>query len=122
MSLVPPSQIRSVNGLTPAEHQRIYDFLQGAAYCYCKNNSGWFGLRDIMGGANYFWQHTPLEALWNKHKSAGLSDPDAEVAAGQDGGWILKRVLDDDRRTFRHQKIDLVRKYEWTGDDGVPVV
>ena len=120
MALIPPSGVRSVKGIPPQQHQRIYDFLQGAVYCWCKNNTGWFGLRDLMGGTNYFWQDTALEALWNKHKAAGLSDPEAEVAAGKDGGWILKRVIQDDRRTFRHEIVDLVRKYEWTGDDGTP--
>lgn len=28
--------IRTVNGITPEEEQRIIDFLQGAVYCWCK--------------------------------------------------------------------------------------
>lgn len=87
-------------------------------YCWCKNQSGSFGLRDLMGGTNFFWERTPLIALWNKHITKGLSDDDAITAAAIDGGWILKKVIDDDRRAFSHMKEGLVRKYHWTGDDG----
>jgi hypothetical protein len=118
MSLIPESQSRSVRGISPQDYQRIYDFLQGAVYCWCKNQSGLFGLRDLMGGTNFFWARTPLIALWNKHRARGLPDDAAITAAAIDGGWILKRVINDDRRTFSHTKEGLVRKYHWTGDDG----
>lgn len=84
MSLIPESQTRAVNGLSSSDYQRIYDFLQGAVYCWCKNQTGSFGLRDLMGGSNFFWEKTPLIALWNKHKASGLSDDDALVAAAKD--------------------------------------
>jgi len=118
MSLEPPSEIRSVNDISPEAYQRIYDFLQGAVYCWCKNQEDEFGLRDLMGGKNFFWARTPLIAIWNKHKALGLTDDDALTAAAIDGGWILKRVIDDDRRTFTHRIEGQVRKYKWTGDDG----
>jgi len=45
------SQSRKVNGISAEETLRIKDFLQGAVYCWCKNNKGeWFSLRDLMGG------------------------------------------------------------------------
>jgi len=48
------SQSRKVNGISAEETLRIKDFLQGAVYCWCKNNKGeWFSLRDLMGGDNY---------------------------------------------------------------------
>jgi hypothetical protein len=118
MSLNPGSQTRVVRDLSPENYQRIYDFLQGAVYCWCKNQTGSFGLRDLMGGPNFFWAKTPLIALWNKHKARGLSDEDALTAAAIDGGWILKKVIADDRRTFNHTIEELVRKYHWTGEDG----
>ncbi len=120
MSLKPPSRVQTVNGISPEEHREIRNFLQGAVYCWCKNREGeWFALRDLMGGANYFWRGTPLIALWNKHKIAGLSNDDAVTAAAIDGGWLLKRVIDDDRRTFETKEEALVRHYRWTGIDGV---
>jgi hypothetical protein len=115
--LDPKSRVNTVD-ISEIDYQRIYDFLQGAVYCWCKNREGFFGLRDLMGGKNYFWNRTPLIALWNKHKAKGLNDDDAVLAAAIDGGWILKKVVDEDRRTFNHQEIDQVRKYRWTGDDG----
>lgn len=118
MSLNPESQSRAVHGISPEAYQRIYDFLQGAVYCWCKNHAGHFGLRDLMGGTNFFWARTPLIALWHKQKARGLSDDDALTAAAIDAGWILKKVIRDDRRTFSHTKEGLVRKYHWTGDDG----
>lgn len=120
MALIPPSPIYTVNGISPEEEQRIRDFLQGSVYCWCKNRANeWFALRDLMGGTNYFWRGTPLIALWNKHKIAGLSNDDAVEAAAKDGGWLLKRVIDDDRRTFETNKEALVRMYRWTGNDGL---
>ena len=38
MSLIPFSEIRDVKNITTAEKQRIYDFLQGAVYCWCKRS------------------------------------------------------------------------------------
>ena len=110
MALTPPSQVRDVHGLTPDEITRIRDFLQGAVYCWCKNRpSEWFSLRDLMGGENYHWQGTPLFALFQKHHP----DPAAVKLAGQDGGWILKRVITDDTRSFETREAEQIRQYRW---------
>ena len=54
MTLVPPSEIRDVTGITPGDTQAIYHFLQGAMYCWCKNRKDeWFSLRDLMGKENF---------------------------------------------------------------------
>lgn len=119
MSLIPPSEIRSVTGLSELEEQRIRDFLQGAVYIWSKNRRNeWFGLRDLMGGENYFWNGTPLIRLWEKHTNRGLSDDDAVAAAARDGGWLLKSVIDQDRRPFETREEALIRQYRWTGEDG----
>ena len=117
MALVPNSSTRKVRGLSEADRIRIRDFLQGAVYCWCKNRKKeWFALRDLMGGDNFFWQGTPMIALWKKHKGK-TADPVKEAA--KDGGWLLKRVIVDDRRKFETKQEGLVRHYRWTGDDGV---
>lgn len=68
MTLVPPSEIRDVTGITPGDTQAIYHFLQGAMYCWCKNRKDeWFSLRDLMGKENFDWDGTPMFALYNKH-------------------------------------------------------
>lgn len=116
MALVPPSEIRNVSGLSEEDRRRICDYLQGAVYCWCKNRKNeWFALRDLMGGDNYFWSGTPLIALWNKHNGRS-TDPEAEAA--KDGGWLLKRVVDSDRRTFETKEEAFTRQYRWTGADG----
>jgi len=119
MSIVPISEIREVTAITEVERQRICDFLQGAVYCWAKNRvSEWFALRDLMGGSNFFWNKTPLIILWDKHKMTGLNDDEALIAAAKDAGWLLKRVVANDRRIFETKKDGLVRKYRWSGDDG----
>ena len=113
MSLIPFSEIRDVKNITTAEKQRIYDFLQGAVYCWCKNRKDeWFSVRDLMGGENFDWNGTPLIVLFNKHKKKGKSDDDAISDAGKDAGWIAKRVINDDKREFQ-TKDEYTRKYRW---------
>jgi hypothetical protein len=52
--------IRDVSGLSESEHQRIYDFLQGAAYCWCKNRKHErFAMRNLRGGVNRDWDNIP---------------------------------------------------------------
>lgn len=114
MSLTPSSPIRPVEGVGEGDQQRIYDFLQGAAYCWCKNRKDeWFGLRDLMGGDNFEWEGTPLFVLYSRHCDAGLTNDDAIKQAGIDGGWLLKAVLSEDRREFETERDDLSRRYRW---------
>lgn len=106
--------IRNVGGISAEELQRIMDFLQGAVYCWCKNRpEEWFAVRNLMGGENFNWNDTPLQVLYDKHCSNGLDDEEANKAAGKDCGWILKRVVNDDRRQFETKKEALVRHYKW---------
>lgn len=113
MALVNQSEIRDVHGITDEEKSRIRDFLQGAVYCWCKNRPDeWFSLRDLMGGENYYWQGTPLITLYEKHEDA----VDAVQRAGRDGGWLLKRVIDNNSRKFKTKKEELIRKYSWIQD------
>jgi hypothetical protein len=110
MALTTASQVRDVHGITNVDKDRIRDFLQGAVYCWCKNRPNeWFSLRDLRGGENYHWQGTPLYPLYQKHHPAA----DAVERAGQDGGWLLKRVITDDPRTFETREAEMIRQYRW---------
>ena len=107
-------QIRDVTGISAETKQRIRDFLQGAVYCWCNNKPDeWFSLRDFMGGYNFYWQGTPLIELYIKHKNLGKSDEDAFDSAAIDGGWLLKKVIIDDKRLFDTKIEDRIRKYKW---------
>jgi len=104
------SEVREVRGITNEDKQRIKDFLQGAVYCWCKNNKNqWFALRDLMGGDNYYWQGTPLIKLYEKHKNKN----NPVELAGKDAGWILKKVIQKDKRVFETKKEEMTRKYKW---------
>ena len=112
MALTPESEVRDVLGIEEDDKNRIRAFLQGAVYCWCKNQENrWFSLRDLMGGDNSNWDGTPLSKLYEKH--AGLSDPAAIEQAGKEGGWLLKRVISDDRRRFDTRIAELIRQYLW---------
>lgn len=107
-------QIRDVKGISVEEKKMIMSFLQGAVYCWCKNRSDeWFSLRDLMGGDNYYWEGTPLLVLYEKHKDKETAVEDA----GKDAGWLLKKVVYDDKRHFNTKKEHLIRKYKWIGDE-----
>jgi len=101
--------IREVRNISETKKRSIEDFLQGAVYSWCKNNNGWFALRDLMGGDNYYWEETPLIALYEKHKGKG----NAVELAGKDAGWILKKVIEKDKRVFETKKEEMTRKYRW---------
>lgn len=110
MSLNEKSEIRDVTGISKEEKISIKNFLQGAVYCWCKNNKDhWFSLRDLMGGDNFHWQGTPLIKLYEKHKHK----EDSVKSAGIDVGWLLKVVIEEDKRLFETKKESLIRKYRW---------
>lgn len=114
MSLLPPSEIREVSGISPEESEKIQDFLQGAIYAWCKNQKGkWFALRDLMGGDNFDWNGTALQVLFYKHENLGKTDEDAIRAAAKDCGWLLKKAIHTDERVFETKTENLTRKYRW---------
>jgi hypothetical protein len=92
MALIPNTEIRDVLEISSNEKSRIYDFLQGAVYSWCKNRKDeWFSMRDLMGGDNFDWNGTPLQVLYNKHASKGKNYETAVKDAGKDSGWLLKK-------------------------------
>ena len=108
--LVEESEIREVHGITDEQRQRILDYLQGAVYCWCKNRKDkWFAARDLLGGDNFYWEGTPMFALYEKSK-------DVEQA-GKDAGWLLKKMLNDDKRTFKSSEDGRSKIYLWTGQE-----
>lgn len=114
MTLIPSSEVRHVSGLTKQQESDIENFLQGAVYAWCKNNKNkWFALRDLMGGDNFDWGDTPLQALYDKHTAQGKTHADAVAAAGRDGGWMLKKVIAFDGRQFETKEEAMTRQYRW---------
>lgn len=117
MALTQREPLREIQGISDGEKRRIYDFLQGAVYCWCKNRKNeWFSMRDLMGGDNFHWEGTPLIALYAKQQAAGVADPEAIERAGRESGWLLKRVISEDRRTFDTKEEEQIRKYRWVAD------
>ena len=111
MALNIESELRNVRGISNDKKQRITDFLQGSVYCWCKNKKGeWFSLRDLMGGDNYYWQGTPMFALYSKHKS-NKENLYPVKSAGKDAGWLLKYVIINDKRLFETRKKESIRQY-----------
>ncbi|HHT53138.1 MAG TPA: hypothetical protein GX007_08205 [Bacteroidales bacterium] len=108
--LLEDSKIYEVHGISKEQKQRIKDFLQGAVYCWCKNRKDeWFAARDLLGGDNFFWQGTPMFALYEKSENVDQ--------AGKDAGWLLKEVLSEDKRSFETKREGLVRQYRWNGEE-----
>ncbi len=62
-----------------------------------------------MGEDNFHSQGTPMFALYEKHKDKD----NTTVLAGKDTGWILKKVIKNDKRTFDTKKEEMTRKYKW---------
>ena len=117
------SKLRTISDITPEQHDLMCAFLQGAVYCWCKNHpDDWFAFRDLL---NFYWQGTPLYALWLKQeKRYGITDDStpeqvkqALTAAAIDAGWLLKEVLANDKREFDQRKAFKATQYLWVGGD-----
>ncbi|OAV64696.1 hypothetical protein Barb6XT_02710 [Bacteroidales bacterium Barb6XT] len=109
--------IKAVQGITKEEEKEIMAFLQGAVYCWCKNNGNkWFSARDFLGGGNSNWQGTPVYALYEKHEEVGKGAGSIK-AVGIDAGWLLRKVLIEDKRTFITKRGFRIREYSWI--DGI---
>lgn len=108
------SQRNIVADLSANQRQRIKDFIQGAVYCYCKNNPNqYFAAKDLFGGENYNWEGTALIDLYNWHEQKDSSDPVG--MAGKDIGWLLLDVIIEDKREFELRE-NHTHEYRWTGD------
>lgn len=102
--------------LSGNEKKSILDFLQGSVYCWCKNKQDQeFAFKDLMGGDNYYWEGTPLIVLYDKALEINSKDPvnTAAIAAG----WLLKKVLKDDKRKFSTKKGQDRRYYRWIREE-----
>lgn len=118
MAFTEQSELREVHGISDTEKSLIKTFMQGAIYCWVKNRTGEpFAVRDLMGGKNTDWAGTPLQALYDKHSDAGKDDESASEDAAKDLGWLVKRALADDKRTFVASKAGLVNSYHWIGNE-----
>ena len=115
MSLTPKSRIYRVRGITSAQEQAIRDYLQGAVRTWCAagKKGRQFAARDLVGGINYDWRKTPLDALYQKHIQKGKNHQDAVKAAGRDLGWLLKAVLNEDDRMFKVGDAGRAKGYTW---------
>ncbi len=113
--LLKETKIRDVSAISLEQKQSILDFLQGCIYCWCNNNPNqWFSLRDLMGNHNYDWHDTPLIFLYEKHRYKLHKSNEISIqAAGKDAGWLLKKVIHEDKRKFDTKKENLIRQYKW---------
>lgn len=111
-------KVHQVHGITPRQRREILAFLQGAVYCWCKNNRQEpFAARDLIGGDNNDWQGTPLMALYEYYLDG--NDDNYEYAvqeAGKAAGRLLFDLLANDRRVFDTWE-GITRMYRWTRNE-----
>ena len=112
---------RNVYGFDQIELQRMSDYLLGAVQAWCRDRHGeWFAARDLLGGANYYWQGTPLMRLYEYYMEQSDGDSDYSVRqAGRAAGHLLKRVLiEDSKRTYETRQ-GYTREYRWVGEENL---
>ncbi len=108
---------RTVNGIE--EHKEsIMSFLQGSVYCWCKNRKDEpFAARDLLGGDNYYWQDTPMMALYEYYRAGDDVNHDyAFEEAAKAAGRLLYELLYYDKREFETW-VEYTRMYRWTGKE-----
>lgn len=111
-------KVRAVHGITTPQRREIRSFLQGAVYCWCKNNRTQpFAARDLVGGDNNDWRGTPLMVLYEFYLGGDARNHEYAVAeAGKALGRLLYDVIARDRRIFETQE-GYTRTYLWTGNE-----
>ena len=110
---------RNVHGFTPREIERMLDYLLGAVQVWCRDRHGeWFAARDLLGGANYYWQGTPLMRLYEYYMEQSDEDEAYSVRqAGRAAGHLLKRVLIEDTKRIYETRQGFTREYRWVGEE-----
>lgn len=112
-----PETIKGVNGITDQQRDLIKAFLQGAVYALCNSSHkhDWFSVRDFLGGENYYWQDTPLFALYDYYMECSGQDSDYSFSeAAKAAGRLMKAVLQEDKRVFEARE-GFAKSYRWTG-------
>ena len=109
---------RAVHGIGKQQQLDIKNFLQGSVYCWCKNRKGEpFAARDLLGGDNYYWQDTPMMALFDYYSNGDDANDDYAVEeAGKAAGRLLYKLLYDGKREFE-TRVEYTRMYKWTGEE-----
>lgn len=119
--IIGESSYKKVRGFSDEALQRMRDYLLGAVQAWCRDRHGeWFAARDLLGGANFYWQGTPLLPLYIYYMERSNHDNVYSVKqAGRAAGHLLKRVLiEDSKRTYETRK-GYTRQYRWVGRERV---
>ena len=113
------SSYRNIHGFTPNEIRRMLDYLQGAVQVWCRDRHGeWFAARDLLGGANYHWEGTPLMPLYEYYMAKSDNNWEYSVKqAGRAAGNLLKRVLIEDTKRNYETRQGFTREYRWVGEE-----
>lgn len=92
--------VRTISAKIPPENIELAKaYIQDAVHSHCNNNADKeFSVRILFGGDNKDWADTPLQCIYDYHKSNGSEHPADDAA--KDVGWLFKSVLIDDKRTF----------------------
>jgi len=84
-------------GLTDRQVSQILKYLKGKVSSWCRNHpSEEFSVSRLFGSD---WRGTPIQALYKNRRKLNSSDPVG--SAGKDCGFLLRRMLQEDSRTFR---------------------
>jgi hypothetical protein len=118
MALTRKTETGFVFDLTIVQEQKIIDFLQGAVYCWCKNKPDeYFSIIDLVGIDINYWKGTPLIELYQKYILKGIDIESAVKGSGIDSGYLLEKMLVNDKRLYDIKEENLLRKYCWIKDD-----
>lgn len=86
--------------LTDRQVSRILKYLKGRVYSWClKHPNDEFSVYLFFGHENSDWTGKPIQVLYENRCELKSSNP--ALAAGMDCGLLLRRMLQDDKRTYR---------------------
>ena len=113
------STYQNVHGFEEDNLKAMRYYLLGAVQSWCRDRKGkWFAARDLLGGANYYWQGTPLYPLFTYYQQFG-DDAYAVMQAGRAAGRLLKRVLIEDKKRTYETRQGYTREYRWVDEENL---
>lgn len=96
---------RTPRVLTVSEMRLAKSYIKRTVKNFIKKNPV-FNVRDLFGYANWNWNGTPLQAIYDNYCDAGYSSEDAYTQSGIAIGWILKNSIHEMPECFRVEHSD----------------
>lgn len=105
------SSLRSISAqISEGDMNCAKTYIMGVVHGFCNNNENQhFSVQILFGGENKDWRGTPLQVIYEYYAQKGYFDADKRAA--RDVGWLLKTVLQEDKKLLYDEKKEYIKEY-----------